>query len=267
VGGLHGNEPAGVYALERVLAALESRSAALTGEFVALAGNRAALAKKCRFVDRDLNRAWTDERLARLRAEDSLGLESEDHEQLELLRTLDQVVTDARGTVYVLDLHTTSGLGGTFSTFGDSLPNRGFAEHIPVPMVFGLEELVEGALLAFLGEHGLVAIAVESGQHDEALSVDRAEAAIWIAIRSAGLLAPADVPEAGVGQAFLRAETAGLPHAVEMRFRYDVDPDTQFAMKPGYKNFLSVKQGETIASDRHGDIVVSEDSRLLMPLY
>jgi len=267
VGGIHGNEPAGVYALERVLAALKSRSDALAGEFVALAGNRAALAKKCRFVDRDLNRAWTDERLARLRAEDAVGLEAEDLEQVELLHALDHAVTDARGTVYVVDLHTTSGLGGTFSTFGDSLPNRDFAEHIPVPMVFGLEELVEGTLLAFLGEHGLVAIAVESGQHDESRAVDRAEAAIWIAIRTAGLLAPADVPEASVGQAFLRAETDGLPQAAEMRFRYDVDPDMQFAMNPGYKNFQRVTQGETIARDRHGDIVVSEDSRLLMPLY
>ena len=267
VGGIHGNEPAGVVALERVLAALNGRSAHVDGEFVALAGNRSALAARKRFVDRDLNRAWTDERLARLRSEGDLNGDTEDREQVELLTALDDAVTDSRGPVYVLDLHTTSGIRGMFSTFGDSLPNRDFAEHIPVPMVLGLEELVEGTLLGFLGEHGLVAIAVESGQHDEELAVDRAEAAIWIAIRTAGLLSDAEIPEARTGQEMLRREARGLPRAVEMRYKYDVTPELAFSMKPGYENFQPVSNGEAIARDRDGDVVLGEDGILLMPLY
>ncbi|MBT6695223.1 MAG: aspartoacylase [Gemmatimonadales bacterium] len=267
VGGIHGNEPAGVLALERVLETLQGRAGRVDGEFVALAGNRSALAEKKRFLDRDLNRAWTDERLERLRGDDGLNGDTEDREQVELLQALDDAVTDSRGPVYLLDLHTTSGTRGMFSTFGDSLPNRDFAEHIPVPMVLGLEELVEGTLLGFLGEHGLVAIAVESGQHDEPLAIDRAEAAIWIAIRTAGLLAEADVPEARQGQEMLRRESRGLPRAVEMRYKYDVSPELEFSMEPGYENFQSVSQGETIAHDREGDVVLSENGILLMPLY
>ena len=42
--GIHGNEPAGLRAAERVLADLERRGAALRGDFVAIAGNLGALA-------------------------------------------------------------------------------------------------------------------------------------------------------------------------------------------------------------------------------
>lgn len=268
VGGLHGNETAGVRALERVLDGLAGREAQMSGEFVALAGNLSALEQGRRFVDRDLNRAWTERILTRLKSgDDSTMVNVEDREQMELLQALDQAVSDAEGPVYVLDLHTTSGMGGTFSTFGDSLPNRGFAEKIPMPMVLGLEELVEGTLLGFLGEHGLVAIAVESGQHDEPRAVDRSEAAIWISIRSAQLLAEHDVPEAREGHTMLRRDIRGLPRAVEMRYKYDVTPTSDFSMKPGYRNFQVLAAGEVIAEDYAGDVVVREPSLLLMPLY
>ena len=196
VGGLHGNEPAGVRALERVLRALKARSRHMSGEFVALAGNRAALAAGHRFMDRDLNRAWTPERIWRLANKGAVRGEVEDREQIELLDAIEEVVEKARGAVYALDLHTTSGFGGAFSTFGDTLPNRDFAAQIPVPMVLGLEELVEGTLLGFLASHGLVTVAFESGQHDEPRAVDRAEAGIWLAIAAARTLPRDQIPEA-----------------------------------------------------------------------
>ena len=68
VAGIHGNEPAGVHAVRRVLAALDSRLDKLEGSLVALAGNLAALKAGRRFVDRDLNRAWTRARLEQLRS-------------------------------------------------------------------------------------------------------------------------------------------------------------------------------------------------------
>ena len=111
------------------------------------------------------------------------------------------------GAVYALDLHTTSGPGGLFSAFTDSLPQREFAASFPVPMIFGLEELVDGTLLNLLSEHGIVALTIETGQHDEPESVDRAEAAIWIALVSAG-------PAAGAS----RARGDGSAQAAGTRF-------------------------------------------------
>ena len=152
VAGIHGNEPAGVHAVRRVLAALEERRDLLAGSLVALAGNIAALEAGRRFVDRDLNRAWTRDRLERLRSNGAAGASVEDLEQVELLDELEVVLRDAGGPVFALDLHTTSGPGGIFSAFTDSLPHRAFASDFPVPMIFGLEELVDGTLLNLLSE-------------------------------------------------------------------------------------------------------------------
>jgi predicted deacylase len=267
IGGLHGNEPAGVRALERVFAALGDRAGQISGELVALAGNRAALADGCRFVARDLNRAWTDARLERLREEGRLNGSAEDVEQVELLDEIERVVTRSRGPVFVLDLHTTSGYGGTFSAFGDSLPNRDFASAFPVPMILGLEELVDGTLLAFLGQHGLIAVTVESGQHDEPAAVNRAEAAIWIALTASGVLPERSVPEAARGRKLLQKIAGYLPRALEMVYRLDLDDHEGFAMRPGFRNFDRVRRGQVIARDARGDIKVGEDGRLLMPLY
>ena len=267
VGGLHGNEPAGVQGLRRVLDRLAPRAYAMRGDFVALSGNRAALALGRRFIDRDLNRAWNDERIDHLRGARDLGVVAEDREQVELLEAIEAVVEAARGPVYFLDLHTTSGHGGPFTTFGDTLSNRDLAAHIPVPMILGLEELVDGTLLAFLGGHGIVGVAYESGQHDEPRAVDRAEAGIWLTVATVGLLEQTHLPEATEGWKLLAHDSGHLPKAMEMTYRRDIGPLDSFVMNPGYQNFQPVKAGEVVAHDVHGPIHVERDARILMPLY
>ncbi|MFQ5537713.1 MAG: succinylglutamate desuccinylase/aspartoacylase family protein [Gemmatimonadota bacterium] len=267
IGGLHGNETAGVEALKRVLRSLEGREEHLHGEFVAVVGNVPALEAGRRFIDRDLNRAWTPKRLERLREEHSLNGCSEDREQVELLQVAEEIVEEARGPVYALDLHTTSGFGGSFSTFGDSLPNREFAAQIPVPMVLGLEELVEGTFLSFLGRHGLITVAFESGQHEEPEAVDRAEAGLWIALEAAGLFRNGHLPEAREGRLLLAGQSRGLPRALEMRYRYDVTPETRFRMRPGFRNFQPVFEGQALAEEHDGVVKAPWTGRILMPLY
>jgi len=267
VAGIHGNEPAGVHAVRRVLTALENREDEMTGRLIAFAGNVSALERGCRFIDRDLNRAWTTARLAKLSENGEQRGTMEDREQAELLEAIEGVLRTTRGPVFALDLHTTSGPCGTFSAFSDSLPHRDFASRFPVPMVFGLEELVDGTLLNLLSDHGLIAITVETGQHDEPAAIDRAEAAIWIAVAGAGLLPERLVPEVIEARELLRRESGHLPRALEMRYKHDVNQGDAFAMSPGYANFHGVSEGQVVAHDRAGDIVATEDGRLLMPLY
>ena len=267
IGALHGNEPAGVRGAERVLEGLAGRAHELRGDFVALLGNRSAFARGCRFVHRDLNRAWTDERLDRLRREGHLNGLVEDREQVELLDAIEEVVESARGPIYVIDLHTTSGAGGPFITFGDTLANRAFAGTIPVPMILGLEELLDGTLLAFLVRHGLVAVAYESGQHEEARAVDRAEAGIWIAAAAVGLLPEDRIPEADRGRAFLREDSGSLPRVTEMVYRHAIEPEDEFRMNPGYRNFQAVTAHQVVARDVRGAVRTHMQGRILMPLY
>ncbi len=239
----------------------------MCGDFIALAGNQRALELGQRFVDRDLNRAWTEERLERLLSGDPGDFLAEDHEQVELLNAIEEARRAARGSVYLLDLHTTSGEGGPFTTFGDTLANREFASTIPVPMILGLEELVDGTLLSYFGERGWVAVVFESGQHDEPTARDRAAAAIWVFVAAAGLVPHADMPQAAEGWKLLNGETRRLPRVLEMRYRHPVDMVDGFTMSPGYLNFQKVEEGEVVARDVRGVVRVPEASRILMPLY
>src|SRR5438093_1321930 len=73
LGGIHGNEPSGVLAARNVVARIEREASPLRGDFVALAGNTRALARGVRFLERDLNRDWTQRRIAALREAVSAG--------------------------------------------------------------------------------------------------------------------------------------------------------------------------------------------------
>ncbi len=266
VGGLHGNEAAGVRAMEDVVEQLQPRTSRMRGDFVALRGNVRALRQGRRFLKYDLNRAW-----APAGATESLpapgAATDEDAEVHELLAILEEVRRRARGHLYLLDLHTTSGGGGAFTTVGDSLDNRAFASAIPVPLVLGLEELVEGTLVGRMSEEGWTTAVFECGQHYEPEASGRAEAAIWILIREAGLLQAADVPEADRGRETLAGEYKTLPRFLEMRYRHPVIRGDEYRTRPGLLNFQAVIEGEVLGEDRAGAIKAPQTGRILMPLY
>jgi Succinylglutamate desuccinylase / Aspartoacylase family len=267
VGGVHGNEPAGVLALERILASLRGSAVELRGEFVALTGNRQALGAGRRFLATDLNRAWKVDRIRKLRSNGGCGACPEDEELVDLLDAIEDAASQARGEVFVLDLHTTSAAGGLFTTVADTLPNRRFAMAIPVPLILGLEELVNGTMLEYLGRCGFTTAVMEGGQHEDPRSVDLLEAGLWLAIAAAGLASESDLPHAFESRRSLRREVRGLPKALEMRHRYHIDPGDDFKMRPGYKSFDSIRHGEVLAFDHNGEVRAPSNSRILMPLY
>lgn len=266
LGGLHGNEPAGVSAIRRVANHLGA-GLLRGGDFVGILGNRAAMESGARFVEDDLNRMWTPGRVQRVRRDGPSGGAPEELEQAEILLEIERAIAAARGPVYLLDLHTTSGPGGIFSVFGDALQHRAFAAAFPVPMVLGLEELVDGTLTQYFGERGVVAVTVETGSHDAPESVDRAEAAIWVALWSLGMLRPDAVERAEEADRLLRHASAHLPRALEMRHRHAIRPGDGFRMAEGYRNFDRVSRGDVLGHDRHGEVRATETARILMPLY
>ena len=97
VGGLHGNEPGGVLAAERVLEALRVHALPLSGELVALAGNVGALRERRRYLVKDLNRQWTEAKVAALRQSGARGDDPEDAEQRALLEAMEDAIGRARG--------------------------------------------------------------------------------------------------------------------------------------------------------------------------
>jgi len=267
VGGIHGNEPAGIAAARRVLERIEAERPRLRGQFVALAGNLAALERGSRFVDEDLNRRWHPRQVGALRGMVPASLDAvEDREQAELLKAIDQCLENATGEGFFLDLHTCSASGCPFVTVGDTLRNRAFASNVPLPLILGLEEQVDGALLEYLNNLGLVTLGVEGGRHDSPSSVNHLEAVLWIALVAAGLV-PEDLPGLDEHRALLARAAAGTPRVVEVRYRYGVREGDGFRMEPGFRNFHAVQKGDMIARDDCGEIRAPSNGRILLPLY
>ena len=241
VSGLHGNEPAGVRASQRVQEALTRAQTPLQGELVLVLGNVSAFQEGQRYVERDLNRAWTADQIRFLQENEGTGVE--DREQQDLLQALESILERAQGQVYLLDLHTTSASGAAFSAVADVLQNRDLALALPVPLVLGLEEMVEGTLHDYMGERGVVTVAFESGQHDEPRAVDRAEAAVWITMAATGVARAENLPHYLPALESLRRDSLHLPRAVEMRHRHAVRSDDAFRMKPAFRNVQRVTKG------------------------
>lgn len=267
VGSLHGNEPAGIEAIQRIAARLGAELPLGHGDFLGLCGNRAALPHGRRYLAHDLNRHWTPARVATLTADGGAPGSPEDTELLELWREIDAARTRARGTVIVLDLHTTSGPSAPFATIGDTLTNRRLALALPIPIILGIEEQLDGTLLEFLSGLGYVTLGLEGGRHDDPASADHLEAGLWIVLHAAGLLGPGEPEPVRAARARLATAGAGLPRVVEVRHRHAVQAGDGFRMRPDYASFQAVSARERVADDRSGPVSAPEPGLILMPLY
>jgi len=266
--GIHGNEPAGGAAAGRVLRRLEERRPRLAGDLVFLAGNLAALERRARYVDLDLNRQWTPEKVEALAASDGAPDDpAERAQQREVLARMREVARAARGELYFMDLHTSSADGPPFLTVGDTLRNRAFARNFPLPRILGLEEQVDGALLELLNNYGFVTIGVEGGAHEAECSVERLEAVLWIALVTLGIARAEDAPDPAAHRRLLREASRDVPRAIEVRYRHVIRTEDGFRMERGYSNFKRIDQGELLARDRNGPVRSPERGLILLPLY
>jgi succinylglutamate desuccinylase len=268
LGGIHGNEPAGVLAAQRVLDQLHAQHPPFRGEFVALVGNRAALARSRRYLAEDLNRVWFPERLTRLRyhsAHASLG--PEEAEQRELLLALEDVLNRRSGPVIFLDLHTTSADGVPFTVISDTLLNRRLALSLPAPVILGLEEQLDGTTLNYMNDCGYLAVGFEAGQNEAPASIESHEAAIWTLLITTGCLPRRYAAHVTMLYEKLAQRTHTAPRIVEVRYHHAIQEGDRFVMEPGYRSFQAVQRGQLLARDRRGEIRAQEDGYLLMPLY
>jgi succinylglutamate desuccinylase len=271
VGGLHGNEPAGVEAAENVLGALVERRPPISGEIIGLAGNVRALAVRRRYLGRDLNRQWTEERVAEARARvadaPQNGIDPELHETVELSDTLEAILARARGPVFVLDLHTTSSDGTPFGVVGPTPAHRAFAAHFALSSLIGLESQLPGVLTRYLGERGCVTFAVEGGQHDAASARTVLGAAITVGLVASGVMKSEHVPGYAAADAELARARGELPRLIEVYSRHAILPEHGFAMEPGFSTIHRTRAGTLIARDKRGEIRAPTDCLVVLPLY
>jgi len=265
VGSLHGNEPAGALALEEVASRLDDIEEKLRGRVFLIAGNMRALERRVRFIDGDLNRAWTWKNLSSSSSGTFLG-SIEGRELTELDRLLDSILITARDEVYVIDLHSTSAGGVPFATVGDTIRNRRFAREFPVTTLLGVEEQLDGTMLEYLNNAGAVTLGFEGGKHDAPVTVENHISFTMLALVYSGLARPEDVPD--IAEHYSRlAAGVGRSHFYEVIHREAIAPEDEFRMNPGYVNFDAVDKGQIIAGSKRGPIMSPRDGVILMPLY
>ncbi len=268
VAGIHGNEPAGVRALERVFATLEAESREFRGRFVGLAGNLAALRTGSRYLDEDLNRAWSERRLTDILEREPSMRRAEETEVVELDGCLEDAFEGAPDDAsYFLDLHTTSSSSAPFGVLGDTLRNRRFAMSFPVPIILGLEEQIDGSIDEFQSLRGRVTFAFEAGQHDDPTSIAIHEAAVWVGLHAAGCLGEDSADIVRRARATLHRSARGLPRVFEILHREPVVAGDGFRMKPGFANFVRIDRDALLATNHDGEIRAPMRGRVFMPLY
>ncbi len=274
-GGMHGNEPAGVIALETIFGLLEAEREVnpgftFCGTLLGLRGNRRALNRGVRFIDRDLNRMWTFDSIMSVQGAPLDLLRNENLELRELLECIhSEVEACSPSEVVMLDLHTTAAQGGIFSIAREEERSVRIAVELHAPVITGMLNGLTGTTLHYFttDKIGLPtsAVAFEGGQHQDPVAVNRLIAALTNCLRTVGCVRAEDVENRH--DVLLREYSKGLPKVASLIYRHAISPEDYFLMNPGYSNFQAVKKGEAIARDRHGVIRAAEDALILMPLY
>ena len=264
-GGIHGNEPAGVFALKHVFEEIRLKNIPIKGEIYAITGNLGALERSMRFQEEDLNRIWFPDRIESILGKDGVGHGEED-ELKHLYSLLRDILDNGKPPFYFLDLHTTSSDSSPFMVMNDSLLNRKYASHYPLPVILGIEEYLHGALLSYINELGYVSLGFESGQHDDEKAIQNC---VHFVQYSLGLTESVTLSKTEMEKLWNSISDSGsAPHKFyEIYHQHDIGPKNNFQMYPGYVNFQVVPKGRSLAIMDGVELKTTKKRQIFMPLY
>ena len=262
VGGMHGNEPGGVLAIRHVLKTLHENRIPLRGRFFGLTGNLKALRLGARYIDRDLNRCWTDDLI-----QNKPDIAEYD-EIMDIREELEDILATSNGPVSFIDLHSFSGDGPPFVISDDLDFFHDVFTGLPFPIITELTSKIEGTLNHFFQSRGHRAIAVEGGQHNDPHTVPNLTLFLWLFLLKRNFVAPEHAPD-GIEEAWnnLMSLTGHLPSKVRVSYRHAIQDGDMFKMFPGFKSFSPIRKGEPLGTDRFGIVYAPSSGCILMPLY
>ncbi|WP_421775464.1 succinylglutamate desuccinylase/aspartoacylase family protein [Gracilimonas sp.] len=268
--GIHGNEPTGIEAIRHIIEKLESKKGAFKGRFLGLIGNIEALQQRKRFIDEDMNRIWFTSILDKIRRTPISELKTaERRETKKLLEIIDPIILneDQEQPVILVDLHSFSAESGLFVISTRDEENIELLAQLRVPLIFGIEKALHGTALKYIQNTGNIGFAFETGQHFSENAEDNASAGILCLLVAAGCISASSIEDFTRYYDYLSKQTQTLPHKVEFLYKHIIEPEDNFEMRPGFKNFDKVEKGQWLANDRHGKILAQRDGFILMPLY
>ena len=264
-GGIHGNEPAGVFALKQVFDEIRSKNLSVKGEIYAISGNLGALETHQRFQQEDLNRIWFHDRIEDIIKKKKIH-HNEENELSQLYLLIQDILENSNPPFYFLDLHTTSSDTTPFMILNDSLLNRKYGSNYPLPIILGIEGYLKGALLSYINELGYVSLGFESGQHDDEKAIRNSADFIRYSL---ALTQSLDVTEKE--KELLRekiSKTGNDSHRFyEIYHQHDIGPENDFEMFPGFSNFQKVPKGVSLALVDGVELKTTQKRQIFMPLY
>lgn len=264
IGGLHGNEPSGVLAMENIFEKLNEKDLPVNGKFVGLAGNLPALNKNHRFIDEDLNRIFTEQRIKSLETKARLSVEEREMEYI--LTAMDEM-TQHHDEVYFIDCHTTSSPTIPYISVNEYPKSLELARRYPLFNVIGLEKSIPGCLAEFFNQKGYSGFTIEAGKHHTLTSIENTEASIWLFLVYTGLIEREDLPFYDEHYEMLKERVTERNEDFKVVEHYKIGREEDFEMEPGYVNFQKVSKGEILATNQSETIRSSHKGRILMPLY
>ncbi|MGB0839218.1 MAG: succinylglutamate desuccinylase/aspartoacylase family protein [Chitinophagales bacterium] len=266
---IHGNEPAGLIALQRVFQYLKTHKITFRGTFWGILGNKAAYNQGKRFVDVDMNRQWKTENIDHLLATPVQDIELQEHrEQKELLDMLRYLLRNNRNYPIVMaDFHTFSAKGKAYTLASKVEGSSALAQHVALTTIEGMEQVLEGTTMNFFNHHNWQSLCIETGQHTDPLAIDVAEAALWQTLHHLDCVDEIDIPQKEDKRNLLRQMRADTPSTVRFCYRHAIQPSDAFVMRSGYVNFQAIKEGEILADDKSGVVRAPMNGLILMPLY
>jgi succinylglutamate desuccinylase len=275
LGGVHGNETAGVEALELLFRMLEVEPTTnpyfrFRGRLLGLKGNLQALQQKVRYLEKDLNRQWTPENTSRILRSNPKNLKAEDKEIFEILTLLHEEIAQYNPPkMILLDLHTTSAFGGIFTIVNETRESLEIGTQLHAPVILGLTKGIKGTSLHYFKNENFevptVAVSFEAGQHDEPLSVNRSLAAVINCLRTVKCVRKEDVENRH--DELLIDFSKNLPKVNELISNYHVKDNEDFELVPGLRNFQPVKKGQLLGHDGEEPIYAPDNGLILMPRY
>ncbi len=260
--GIHGNETAGVKGLKNCMHKFNSEN--VNGNIYGIYGNSEALKLNKRFIDTDLNRIWTTDRLKSLGTKEDLSVE--EAQQKELYRLLLSILENNNSPIYFIDFHTTSSKTLPFITINDALINRKFSKCFPVPIVLGIEEYLEGPLLSYLNKLGYVSLGFEAGQHEAIEAVSNCESFIYLTVYHTGSVI-LDTQELQRHHELLAKAATNNSDVYEVVYKHHIKSGEDFKMMPGFESFQHITKGIHLANSDGLPIYSDYNNQLFMPLY
>lgn len=266
LGAVHGNEPAGVKALEYLFKMLEVEHITnpkfkFNGTICGIIGNISAYKKRVRYINQDLNRLWLDYEKANC---------PESEEIKDIILTTNKLVKKHQPQqLIVLDIHTTSSGGGIFVIPGLGKQSMKIAKKINAPVINNMLGGISGTTMHyFIEEHTHIrtnSLTFESGQHEDPLSINRAIAGIINCMKAINMVEKKHVEN--IHDKILTEYSKDLPNVTSLIYKHAISPNDTFTMKPNYLSFQKIVQGEHLANQNGVKVLAPYGGRILMPLY